>query len=79
MTNTIVAKSCFKYYCEKCNYGTSRKSSIDKHYSTAQHKLRTNTNEKLPKTSKVISDNFGWRFKILQSYQTLTSKKSKIV
>ena len=35
-------KSCEKvaleYYCEICNYFTSRKSSYDKHNSTAKHK-----------------------------------------
>ena len=63
MTNTIVAKSCFKYYCEKCNYGTSRKSSIDKHYSTAQHNLRTNTNEMLQKVAIDYSCECGKNYK----------------
>jgi len=26
-----------KYYCEKCDYGTCRKSNIDNHYNSAKH------------------------------------------
>lgn len=31
-------KKCNSYYCETCDYSTSRKSSYDKHLTTAQHK-----------------------------------------
>jgi len=41
----MVAKSCEKvakkYYCECCDYNTSRKSSITKHLMTAKHLNRT--------------------------------------
>jgi hypothetical protein len=42
------AKSCEKvakkYCCEACDYFTSRKSSIDKHFTTAKHLSRTKSN-----------------------------------
>lgn len=42
------AKSCEKvakkYCCEACDYFTSRKSSIDKHFTTAKHLTRTKLN-----------------------------------
>jgi hypothetical protein len=63
MTNAKVAKSCFKYFCDFCNYGTSKKSSIDKHYSTAQHKIRTNTTEMLPKVAIDYSCECGKKYK----------------
>ena len=36
--NKSQAKTGYKYYCEKCNYGTSKKSGIDSHLLTAKHK-----------------------------------------
>jgi hypothetical protein len=35
--NDFVAKSSFEFYCEKCHYGTSKKSNIEKHYLTSKH------------------------------------------
>ena len=63
MTNATVAKSCFRFFCDFCNYGTSRKSSIDKHYSTSQHKLRINTNEMLQKVANDYSCDCGKNYK----------------
>jgi hypothetical protein len=43
------AKSCEnvakKYCCDTCDYFTSRKSSIDKHFLTAKHLSRTKSND----------------------------------
>jgi hypothetical protein len=39
--NDFVAKSSFDFYCEKCDYGTSRKSNIEKHYLTSKHTKTT--------------------------------------
>jgi len=39
--NDFVAKSSFNYYCEKCNYGTCKKSNIEKHYLTSKHTKTT--------------------------------------
>jgi hypothetical protein len=39
--NDFVAKSSFEFYCEKCNYGTSKKGNIEKHYLTSKHTKTT--------------------------------------
>ncbi len=36
------AKTGFKFYCEKCDYGTCKKSGYDAHISTDKHKKVTN-------------------------------------
>ena len=36
--NQNYAKLCAKYYCNNCNYVTSRKSSYDNHLLSAKHK-----------------------------------------
>ena len=36
--NQIMPKLCSKFYCEKCDYGTSKKSSFINHNSSAKHK-----------------------------------------
>jgi hypothetical protein len=39
--NKNVAKSSFDFYCEKCNYGTCKKSNMEKHYLTSKHTKTT--------------------------------------
>ena len=39
------------FYCEKCDYTTSRQSQYDRHLLTAKHKILMNPNEK---SSKII-------------------------
>jgi hypothetical protein len=63
----------FKYYCEKCDYGTSKKSSYDDHILSTKHKKTMGFNENLPKIcsdfvckncNKKYKDNSGlWRHK----------------
>jgi hypothetical protein len=47
----MLTESCEKvahnFYCLKCHYETSRKSSYDKHILTSKHKKLTNVNNKL--------------------------------
>ena len=46
-----VAKVATNYFCEKCDYFTSRKSSYDKHLGTDKHKiLQLETNLKQNET-----------------------------
>ena len=52
--NAKVAKSCNKFYCEKCQYGTMRKSSFDKHNLTAKHMKTTINNAKVAKSCNII-------------------------
>jgi len=55
--NNKNAKSCLNYFCENCNYTTSRKSSINKHFSTAKHinkvYMTTNNNENVAKSCTI--------------------------
>ena len=37
------------YECKKCNFLCTKKSNYTKHILTTKHKIRTNTNEKMPK------------------------------
>ena len=37
------------YECKSCNFLCTKKSNYTKHILTAKHKIRTNTNEKMPK------------------------------
>ena len=48
--NKKVAKSCNNFYCEKCEYITMRKSSMDKHNLTAKHQMATFGNTKVAKS-----------------------------
>ena len=44
-------KVALKYYCEKCDYGSSRKCNFIKHLSTTKHKMITNDNKMITKSS----------------------------
>ena len=50
--NQILPNSAFKFYCEKCEYGTSKKSSFDDHSLSSKHqngnKMESNGNAILP-------------------------------
>ena len=72
-SNDNLPEFCFKYYCKKCDYGTSKKSSYADHVLSTKHKRAMDCNEKLPKTcsdfvckncNKKYKDNSGlWRHK----------------
>jgi hypothetical protein len=48
--NKKMQKSCKNYYCNLCDYNTCRKSSYDKHLTTAKHKEVAFGNELEPKS-----------------------------
>jgi hypothetical protein len=60
--NKSQAITGYKYYCENCNYGTSKKSGIDSHLLTAKHKKQTNGNvlETLGNETQADSDFFKY-------------------
>jgi hypothetical protein len=72
-SNDNLPEFCFKYYCKKCDYGTSKKSSYADHVLSAKHKKSMDFNENLPKIcsdfvckncNKKYKDNSGlWRHK----------------
>jgi hypothetical protein len=64
ISNKNLLKNCHKYYCENCDYGTSKKSSYNDHILTSKHKKSTFSNEKLPKTcSELICENCEKKYK----------------
>jgi len=63
MTTKKFDKSSEKYYCNICDYGTSRFSQYTRHLSTPKHKKLTNTTEKVPKSSLPYSCECGKEYK----------------
>ena len=71
--NKILPKFCHKFYCDKCDYGTSKKSSYNDHLISRKHNKSIIGNENLPKIcsdyicqncNKIYKDNSGlWRHK----------------
>ena len=70
--NDLNNKLCLKYYCKKCDYGTSKKSSFGNHCESKKHKideLTTDNNSKIcfkiyscNKCEKKFNDRAGlWR------------------
>jgi hypothetical protein len=91
--NENVAKSSFDYYCEKCNYGTCKKSNLEKHFLTSKHTkttlLTTNDNVLVAKSSlkkygcekcnKYYNDRAGlWRHNKKCSYNNKNNNNNKI-
>jgi hypothetical protein len=63
-SNKNLPKTCHKFYCDFCDYGTSKKSSYNDHILTLKHKKSTIFNENLPKIcSDVICENCGKKYK----------------
>ena len=73
LSNENYAKLCSKFFCEKCDYYTSKKSSFDNHNNSAKHQKSININENNAKLcsafvcqtcNKTYKDNSGlWRHK----------------
>jgi len=73
ISNENLPKICFKFYCEKCDYGTCKKSSYSEHLISKKHNKSTFVNQNLPKIcsdficqncNKKYKDNSGlWRHK----------------
>jgi uncharacterized C2H2 Zn-finger protein len=53
MTNEKLQKTSKRFSCDTCNFICRNKQDYTRHLSTAKHKLRSNTNEKLQKTPNV--------------------------
>ena len=52
MLTKKVPKGSVKFYCEKCDYSTSRKSQYERHLSTQKHKCLHMLTDLVPKSSK---------------------------
>ena len=44
--NAIMPELCYRFYCNYCHYGTSKKSSFDNHNSSVKHLASVNGNKK---------------------------------
>ncbi len=55
----LVPKSSEKYFCEICDYTTSRKSQYTRHLSTDKHKMVVNGSDLVPKSSNPFRCNCG--------------------
>jgi len=57
--NQNMPKLCYRFYCNYCQYGTSKKSSIDNHFLSAKHQKHTKGtggNQNMP---KLCSQNYS--------------------
>ena len=63
MTNKKAPKNAENFYCKSCDFITSKVSDYNRHLLTAKHKIRTNTNEKAPKSAKIHSCSCGKTYK----------------
>jgi hypothetical protein len=63
-SNEYLPKFCFNFYCENCDYGTSKKSSYTDHLDSTKHKKSMVSNEILPEIcSKFICQICGKKYK----------------
>ena len=54
MTKKEVPKNVNKFSCRRCDFQCSKESNYNRHLMTRKHKIRTNTNEKVPNNIIVI-------------------------
>ncbi len=84
--NKILPNSAFKFYCDNCDYGTSKKSSFDDHVLSTKHhngnKMETNGNAILPsfcceKCKKKFSTRSGlWKHTKKCNVKTVTDSNA---
>ena len=75
METEKLQKVATKYYCEKCDYNTSRLSSYNKHLTTAKHLGKQKETQKLQK----VAENYNCDYcdKIYRSRSSLWKHKQK--
>ena len=56
-----------KFYCQCCDYGTSKPSEYNKHLLTAKHEILTNTPQEISTAVKLFNCECGKRYKHRQS------------
>jgi len=67
-------KNAENFHCEFCDFSCSKKSNYNFHISTLKHKIRTNTNEKMPKNARAYNCECG---KIYKHASSLWNHKKK--
>ena len=68
MSTNLVPKSSTKYFCEKCDYYTFRKSQYDRHLATDKHKLIVTKNFSVPNNVQVFKCICGKSYKYDSGY-----------
>jgi hypothetical protein len=63
MPNKKMPKNAGLYECILCDFKCSKQHNYDTHLLTSKHKIRTNTNEKMPQNAKEHSCNCGKKYK----------------
>ena len=63
MTKKEVPENANKFSCERCDFQCSKESKYNRHLMTRKHKIRTNTNEKVPKNAGKYHCNCGKKYK----------------
>ena len=86
MTKKEVPENANKFSCERCDFQCSKESNYNRHLMTRKHKIRTNTNEKVPNNIIVIvvkSINmrlhFGITKRIAKMKRIMMSSKLKLI
>ena len=59
MTKKEVPKSANKFSCERYDFRCSKESNYYRHLMTRKHRIRTNTNEKVPKNAQKYHCDYG--------------------
>ena len=59
MTKKEVPKSANKFSCKECDFECSKESNYNKYLMTRKHRIRTSTNEKVPKNAEQYYCNCG--------------------
>jgi hypothetical protein len=83
MSNSILLKNnvefCYKFYCNNCDYGTSKKSSYNDHLLSAKHQLIPKHKSIIDKKTKFYCDNcdYGTNNKTHMNSHNLTAKHLK--
>ena len=76
MPNEKSSKKVINYCCSICDYTTVRESQYERHLLTRKHKILTNPNEKVPKSSKAYICDCGKEYKHASS---LSAHKRKCI
>ena len=63
MTKKEVPENANKFSCERCDFQCSKESNYNRHLMTLKHKIRTNTNKKVPKNAEQYNCNCGKKYK----------------
>jgi hypothetical protein len=63
MSTNFDQKSSHVFFCNFCDYHTSRKSQYDRHLTTSKHKNSTKIKEKVPESSITIDCECGKKYK----------------